>query len=193
MQTLDNSREKILWASIIPQMIIMTISTLWVYFSKSNEISNYLQFNFTLFFQGILAGIVLAFAGYLFYRFAKKTKIFYETVELFEERLAPVFKNLKPRDIMILSLVSGFSEEVLFRGLVLPTFGIVIASISFGLLHLPGFKYWIYALWATLSGFLLGFLLILSGSLWLPITTHVTNNIIGMIMLRKLPASGGKN
>jgi len=85
-----------------------------------------------------------------------------------------------------MSIASGFCEEIFFRGLLQPKLGIIIASIAFGLLHLPGLKYWFYAVWAAVSGAILGLLFIYSGSLWVPITAHAVNNIAGMMLLKKI-------
>lgn len=186
MQNSDYSREKVIWMVVIPQIILLIISTVWIYFIPKDNVSIYFKFNYKILLCGIVTGIGLALTGYGFYIFSKKTKKFYNTVELFEKLLAPAFENLKILDIILLSLISGFCEEIFFRGLLLPKFGIVLASIAFGLLHFPGLKFWFYALWAALSGALFGYLFIISHSLWVPITAHAINNIIGMILLTKL-------
>lgn len=182
----DFSREKILWAAIIPQIALLVISIIWIYVSPKDNVLKYLAFNYKTILFGILVGILLALLGYLFYLWALKSKKFSEIVDLFQNVLSPVFKNLKLIDIVLLSLVAGFCEELFFRGLLLPRLGIILSSIAFGMLHLPGFKYWLYVLWATLSGALLGWLFLLTQSLWSPIIAHATNNLIGMIMLKKL-------
>lgn len=187
-QNTNYSREKVIWMAIIPQMILLAISIVWIYFVPKDNVSIYLKFKYQPFLEGVLTGIGLAITGYGFYNFAKKTKNLQATVELFENVLYPAFKNLKAMDIFLLSLISGFCEEIFFRGLIQMRCGIILASIAFGMLHLPGYKYWIYALWAILSGALFGWLFILSGSLWLPITAHAVNNIIGMFLLTRLKA-----
>ena len=183
---MDYSREKVIWMVSIPQIVILAISIIWISLFPNSNIFGYLRFTLKPVLFGLLTGSCLAMVGYGFYNFAKKTKIFYETVELFEQMLAPAFKNLKLIDMISLSMVSGFCEEIFFRGLLQGLCGIIIASIAFGLLHLPGLKFWFYAIWATLSGALFGWLFIMSHSLWLPITAHTVNNIIGMILLTKL-------
>ena len=172
----------------MPQIIFLIISIAWIYFSPKNNISAFLRFNVLATVEGVILGIVLAICGYGFYKWVKKTKKFYATVELFEDVLSPVFKNLKPVDMILLSLIAGFCEEVFFRGLLLPNlpFGLLLSSVAFGILHLPGFKFWIYSVWAALSGALFGWLFLLTGSLWLPITAHSVNNIIGMFLLTKV-------
>ena len=180
------SREKVLWMAVLPQAVLLAISILWIFLIPKYNVSPYLKFSWQPILGGLLVGFGLAMSGYGFYNFTKKTKKFYETVELFEQVLAPAFRNLKLPDVILLSIVSGFCEEIFFRGLMQPAFGIILASIAFGLLHLPGFKFWIYALWAALSGALFGFLFIMTSSLWFPIIAHATNNIIGMILLTKM-------
>ncbi len=180
------TKDRLLWSALIPQFILLLLSMLWINFSPKDNVVNYFNIDLWVIVEGLLAGTGLAIAGYGFYIFCKKTKKLYATVELFENILAPSFSILNSFDIIVLSLFASFCEEIFFRGLVLPKFSIFIASIAFGLLHLPSWKYWIYTVWATLSGFVLGWLFIVSNSLWLPIIAHATNNIIGMFMLKKL-------
>ena len=186
INTSNTSREKILWMALIPQFILLIISMVWICILPKDNVSVYLKFDLKALGEGVLTGIGLATAGYGFYKLSQKVKSLSDIAELFEKVLAPMFTNLKITDAIALSLVSGFSEEVFFRGLLLPKLGIILSSISFGLLHMPGKKFWIYTLWATLSGALFGWLFLLSHSLWLPISAHAVNNIIGMILLTRL-------
>ena len=185
------TREKTIWMIVTPQIGILLISIFWIYFFPTDNVSKYLNFNFQIILEGFLTGLGLAMAGYGFYFFAKKTKKFYEAVELFEQVLSPTFKNLQFIDLFLLSFISGFNEEVFFRWLLFPRIGIVLSSLAFGLLHFPGKKYWVYAVWATLSAALFAYLFFLSNSLWLPITAHITNNLIGMVLLTRM-AKGKK-
>lgn len=185
----DSKRERLLWSVLIPQFILLAVSIVWINVSPKDNVFKYFTFSFEFLFLGIAVGITLAIAGYLFYLFAKKTKRFPAAIELFEQMLAPTFSNFKTFDLIALSFIAGFCEEIFFRGLVLPAFGIIISSIAFGMLHFPGKRFWIYAVWATLSGLLLGFLFTTSNSLWVPITAHSVNNLIGMFMLRKIKAA----
>ena len=92
-----------LWTVIIPQMILLTISTLWIYFDSKNHVLHYLKkFNIKIFILAIITGVILAALGYGFYKWMKKAKKFQAIVELFENVLSPAFNNLKPRDIVIL-------------------------------------------------------------------------------------------
>lgn len=180
------TREKVLWMATIPQIILLVLSMSWIYFVPKDNIAGYFKFSYLTILEGIGIGIGMSILGYIFYLVIKKTKSLSATVELFERILSPTFSHLNVLDIFLLSLTAGFCEEIFFRGLVLTKFGIILSSIAFGLLHLPGLKFWIYALWATLSGFILGFLFVWSGTLYLPIVAHAVNNICGMFLLRTI-------
>ena len=186
MNPSNPSREKVIWAALVPQMVLLIISILWIYSFPKDNVIVFFQFKIKFLLIGLLTGLIIALLGYGFYRFAQKTKTFHAAIELFEEHLAPVFKNLRFIDLILLSTASGFCEEIFFRGLLLPKIGIILSSLAFGLLHLPGRRFWIYALWASLSGALFGFLFLTFNSLWIPITAHATNNIIGMMLLKRL-------
>ena len=100
--------------------------------------------------------------------------------------------NLNIVDLALISVTSGFCEEIFFRGLLQVKLGIILASIAFGMLHFPGLKYWFYVFWATASGIILGYLFIFTGSLWTPITAHAVNNFIGLMLLKNLNPSSEK-
>jgi uncharacterized protein len=94
-----------------------------------------------------------------------------------------VLRPLRFRDLLWLGLLPGLSEELLFRGVMLPSVGLTswglgLSSLCFGLLHLSGWALWPYALWATLVGLLLGGVAIESGNLLIPVVAHITTNIL---------------
>ena len=136
----DFARKKTMLMILLPQGVILLISILWVLFFPKDHVSKFFHFSFQVLFEGLLTGAGLALAGYGFYFFAKKTKKFYEAVELFEQVLSPTFKNLKLVDLFLLSSISGFNEEVFFRGLLFPKVGMILSSLAFGALHFPGKK-----------------------------------------------------
>ncbi len=181
-----NIRFEIVSKLLIPQGTLLAISVLWMLIFPNDCVIKYFKLNLQVLLIGLGAGIALAFAGYGFYFFAKRTKLFYEAVELFEQNLSPIIKRLGVLDIILLSCVSGSIEEIFFRGLIFKKVGIIISSIAFGLLHLPKPRFWIYALWATGSGAILALLFFWSDSIWTSIIAHVTNNLIGMILLKNL-------
>lgn len=97
--------------------------------------------------------------------------------------LEMVLKPLVLPDIIWLGLLPGLSEELLFRGVMLPAFGfghiaVILSSVCFGILHLSGSQQWPYVIWATIIGLLLGYSALLSGNLLVPIVAHILTNLI---------------
>ncbi|MBD2353723.1 CPBP family intramembrane metalloprotease [Tolypothrix sp. FACHB-123] len=103
-----------------------------------------------------------------------------------------VLKPLILLDIIWLGLLPGLSEELLFRGVMIPALGadhiaVIVSSLCFGVLHLSGSQQWPYVLWATIVGLILGYGALLSGNLLVPIIAHIITNLISSYMwkLRK--------
>jgi uncharacterized protein len=97
--------------------------------------------------------------------------------------LAMVLKPLELPDLIWLGILPGLSEELLFRGVMLPAMGldpigIILSSICFGVLHMTNLQQWSYAVWATIVGMLLAFTMVETGNLLIPIVAHITTNLI---------------
>jgi membrane protease YdiL (CAAX protease family) len=88
-------------------------------------------------------------------------------------------------NLVILALASAIGEEILFRGAIQPTVGIIGASLLFGLLHLgPEGRFSVWSLWAIIAGLLLGWIYESTGTLWGPIFAHFFVNAFSMLRLR---------
>lgn len=98
-----------------------------------------------------------------------------------------ILKPLVLPDLIWLGLLPGLSEELLFRGIGLPLFGlnatgIIASSVSFGILHFNSLQQWPYVVWATTVGLFLGFSAVQTGNLLVPIIAHILTNIISGYM-----------
>jgi hypothetical protein len=92
-----------------------------------------------------------------------------------------IFSETKLLDLCFISACAGLAEELLFRGAVQAKFGIIAASIFFGLLH---FITPAYCIIATIMGFYLGFLFQYYDSLLIPIQLHFIYDLGALIYLR---------
>ncbi len=101
--------------------------------------------------------------------------------------LVPLSRSLRTRDIVVIALLSGASEEFFFRGVLMPEIGLGLSSVLFGLLHAVN---WIYVAWAALTGAGLGLLATHGGSLVAPVVAHVTFNFGALLVLRRWPPRG---
>ncbi len=82
------------------------------------------------------------------------------------------------------AVLPAFTEEIFLRGLVMGGMArydkrtaLLISSVLFGLMHLNP----IQALFATISGLVLGYFVLESNSLWIGVTVHFLNNFIALI------------
>lgn len=89
-------------------------------------------------------------------------------------------------NIMQIAFLAGLCEELLFRGVIQRIMirwtknihaGVWIAAIIFSAIHLQFFGF----VPRMILGALLGYLFVWSGSLWVPIIAHMTNNALVII------------
>lgn len=100
-------------------------------------------------------------------------------------------------DSIWVGLLPGISEELLFRGVMLPSIGLnetglIVSSLCFGIMHMSGKDQWPYAVWASLVGFVLGGSALITGNLLVPVAAHVLTNFMSSLfwqLKRKQPSA----
>jgi membrane protease YdiL (CAAX protease family) len=103
-----------------------------------------------------------------------------------EGRLGQMIGPLRTSDALGLALLSGFAEELFFRGALQGSVGWFLATLLFGLLHSgPGPAFRIWTLFAVLAGVLFGFLMEWRGNLLAPIVGHVLVNAFSLVRLSR--------
>jgi len=109
--------------------------------------------------------------------------------EVWDGVLVPFSRMLTTADIVVVALLSGISEELFFRGILLPEIGLAASSLLFGALHALNA---VYATWAALTGAGFGLLALATGSLAAPMAAHATYNLGALLILRRShgPAAG---
>lgn len=105
--------------------------------------------------------------------------------------LRPVARELTAGQILLLAGLSSLGEELLFRGLLTPTIGVVLSALVFGVAHqMKGPSRWVWAGWATIVGAGLGGIFALTGSLVGPLLAHAIVNAVNLGYLRDHEPSG---
>ena len=95
----------------------------------------------------------------------------------FHDLLGP----LTGREIVILALASSIGEELLFRGALMPWFGVWISSAIFAALHIgPGRRFLPWTTSAFVLGVLFAELAARTGSLGGPIAAHFAINFLNL-------------
>jgi len=94
--------------------------------------------------------------------------------------------GLRTSDAVLLALASGLAEEMLFRGALQPSVGIVWASLIFGACHfLPRKELALWSLYAVAMGFAFGSLYEWTGHLVAPVAAHALVNGINLPRLAR--------
>lgn len=169
------TRTQVLIAMGVTAVILLAVAKIWLRLSSVTLLP--LQGTSESIFLGL--GIALGITGasgvvYRLWPAYRQSADYY---------LELVLKPLVLPDIIWLGLLPGMSEELLFRGVMLPavglnTTGLVATSLLFGVLHLSGPGQWPYVVWASVVGLLLGFSAMATGNLLVPIVAHVATNLI---------------
>ncbi len=169
------SRIQILIAMAVTATILFGVARLWLYFGDLQL----RPLTMTMFDLGIGIALGLGLTGL--------SSIMYATWAVYRESadfyLTMVLKPLNIPDMFWLGILPGLSEELLFRGVMLPAIGldpigIVLSSLCFGVLHMTNAQQWPYAVWATAVGIILAVTMVETGNLFIPIVAHVTTNFI---------------
>lgn len=127
----------------------------------------------------ILLGISLAVITLLLWALGSRKL---QSIRHLEQGIAEILGKLNIWQITLIAMCSGIVEEVLFRATLQPMYGLVWTSIFFGILHFPfDRKLLFYPVFATIMGFILGYVTILNhGSITTAITAHVCINMINL-------------
>ncbi len=137
----------------------------------------------SLFLGSLTAGVTVSL-GLLAYRLLPVLR------EIAEELAPRLIDGADRGGLLLISVLSGVGEETFFRGAVQQEFGLVVASLLFGVVHVgPDRRYLVWTVWAVLAGFLFGALYDVTGGLLAPILAHAAHNA-ATLLLWKLSRKG---
>lgn len=169
------TRTQILVVMGVTAVILLIVAKIWQTLGSVPILNIELTANAVLLGAGIATGIIIASS--IIYRFWNAYRL---SADLYLEM---VIKPLIWPDLIWLGLLPGLSEELLFRGVMLPALGlnltaVIVSSLLFGILHLSGLQQWPYVVWATVVGFILGYSALVTGNLLIPIVAHIITNLV---------------
>jgi membrane protease YdiL (CAAX protease family) len=169
------TRTQVLIAMGVTAVILLVVAKIWLRLSSVTLLP--LQGSSEAIFLGLGIAMGITGASGLVYRLWPAYR---QSADYY---LQLVLKPLILPDIIWLGLLPGMSEELLFRGVMLPAVGLnatglVATSLLFGVLHLSSPQQWPYVVWASVVGLLLGFSALATGNLLVPIVAHVATNLI---------------
>ena len=137
-------------------------------------------------FQDILIGTIGALPPFAFFLFtisdaADRVSFLRPLRKIVMVDIKAVFLNSRVSDLIMISFAAGFAEELLFRGVLQARFGIVIASIIFGLVH---FISPLYVIITALMGLYIGAFFYFTESLLVPIQMHFIYDLGALVYLK---------
>ncbi len=169
------TRTQVLVAMGVTAIILLVIAKLWLQFGSVSLLP--VKWTGIDLLKGGALGLAITGGSTIVYRiwpgYRRSADVYLEVV------LKPLFWP----DLIWLGLLPGLSEELLFRGVMLSALGLnvtalILSSFWFGILHLGGMEQWPYAVWATAVGLLLGYSVLDTGNLLVPIVAHICTNLI---------------
>lgn len=169
------TRPQLLVAMGVTAILLLVVAKLWLQFGAVSILG--VKWTNSALFLGLAQGLGITAASSLVYRLWPAYR---KSADMY---LALVLKPLLWPDLIWLALLPGLSEELLFRGVMLPALGLdipalVVSSLCFGILHLSGLEQWPYAIWATAVGLVLGYSALATGNLLVPIVAHIVTNLV---------------
>jgi len=169
------TRTQVLVAMGVTAIMLLLVTKLWLQFTAVPLVP--VLWTATAVILGTGIGLGVTFASALVYRL---WPAYQQSADYY---LDLVLKPLVWPDLIWLGLLPGLSEELLFRGVMLPAIGldfngILVSSVCFGILHMSGLQQWPYVVWATTVGLLLGYSAVATDNLLVPIVAHIVTNLV---------------
>ncbi|MEM9264939.1 MAG: CPBP family intramembrane glutamic endopeptidase [Cyanobacteria bacterium P01_F01_bin.13] len=173
------NRTQVLVAIAATALVLLIVARLWLLFDAVEQLPS--RLGVYPMGIGLLLGTGITLVSGLLYwvwpRYRRSAEVY----------LDYILKPLVLPDVLWLGLLPGISEELLFRGVMLPALGanllaLGVSSLCFGLLHMSDLRQWPYMLWATCVGGLLGYSALASENLLVPVVAHVFTNMVSSLV-----------
>ena len=118
----------------------------------------------------------------------RSSKAFIPAMSDLEEQVRGLIGRIDRSEVLALALLSGFSEELLFRGAMQSSWGWIVATLIFALMHTgPGSTFRIWTLFALIAGGIFAALTLYRGTLLSAMIAHI---VVNAVHLRQLASTG---
>ncbi len=158
-------------------LVLALVGVLWIG-SREGSISVDWFFDSQRWWLDLGAGLAAAGGLWLVWAAAERFLPHASTLESsLREALGPIERS----EAIGLALLSGFAEEFFFRGAMQSAWGWPIACLFFALLHTGrGGAFWLWTVFAAVSGLLFAALTLWSGNLMAAVVGHCVFNAVNL-------------
>lgn len=174
------SDQEITKSIVYTQLFILTISIIlsFILFDQFRDWFNYFKWDRKeIFYYGLIPGLFIVLIDLVLMDIFPKR--YFDDGGINER----IFKNRSFGGILNITILIAISEELLFRGVIQTTFGVVFASILFALVHVRYLKKPVLLTVIVLISFYFGFLFERTENLLVTITAHfVVDFLLGIII-----------
>jgi membrane protease YdiL (CAAX protease family) len=137
-------------------------------------------------FRDVLLGTAAVFPPLVLFFFlvsknAAKSVLFKSLRKIVVIDIREIFSHTSFADLLCISFAAGIAEELLFRGVLQDRFGIVTASLLFGMVH---FISPLYVFVTVIMGFYIGLFYYLYDSLLIVVLIHFIYDLSALVYLR---------
>ena len=167
----------------ISQLLLIILSVILglFFFDSFSDWKTYFIWNPSdIITYGFLVGIIIVFIDIILMKFVPSK--YYDDGGINKR----IFRNTSIPYIFVITLFIAVAEELLFRGVLQTTFGYIIASLIFALVHFRYLNKLFLFSSILLISFLLGFIFEITNNLSVTIVTHFTVDfLLGVIISLK--------
>lgn len=186
------TEKELLFHLIATQILLLTISAIlgMILFDSLNEFKNlFIWDDISILTVGVGAAVLVVIVDLLLMKYLPPS--FYDDGGLNER----IFKNKSILQIALIAAMVAFSEEILFRGIIQTSAGLIITSIIFAVVHYRYLFNWFLFLNIILLSFLIGYIYMQTENLLVTIVMHFfIDFLLGLIIkFRARAANGGTN
>jgi membrane protease YdiL (CAAX protease family) len=166
---------------VIGELLLGLVALGW---ALSSETAIPYRFDGRDFLLALGLTVVLTIANFSLFAIGRRFEFTRHVYAFFEDEIFPLLREATVLDIIFIAAVAGFSEELLFRGMLQPRMGLVAASALFGLLHGPDYKLWPFAVWAACVGAGLGIVYRETENMAIPMLVHAFYDGLALAYIR---------
>lgn len=170
---------------IFSELALAVIALVWGYL---RELNIELGVNMHSILLGVVATLIPLSLNLLLFGKPADTKNYLKQFAVFRDEIAtPLVVGLGGQQILLVSVLAGIGEELLFRGVIQSEFGIHVSVLLFALLHFgPEIRrFYLVFLVYLIFGYLFSGLFLISGGLLAPIVCHALYDYLAIRWLER--------